>query len=256
MELHPAAQLFPPMSEAELEELVADIQEHGLLEPIITYQGTVLDGCNRLRACELARVQPHFREWKGEGGSPVAFVLSENCHRRHLTASQRAAIAVDALPLFEQEAKERHRALSGTRGQPGEVVANVPPPAPKSREQAAQLTGAGARYVQEAKAVKEADPELFAQVRAGQVTLRTAAKKLGRTPSGQSGKTHDYYARKSLKEMLDPLDKYLKTWDDSRLRGTTPAQARRLLAKVQRVNRGLVEVSISLEERTVRSGIR
>jgi ParB-like chromosome segregation protein Spo0J len=237
------------MTKSELAELVEDIRTVGLLEPIITHNGEVLDGINRLKACELAGVEPTYREWDGEGGSPIAFVLSHNLQRRHLTASQRAAVAVESLPLFEAEAMERKRA--GRRAE--DLMANVPEGhlAPTSREQAAELVGASARYVQEAKAVKDADPDLFEQVKAGEVTLRTAGKKLGRVPGGKRGTTHKEHARKALKDVIDPLDKYLRNWDDDRLKGTTPAEARRMLAKVQRVNRTLHEVAIGLEKRTV-----
>lgn len=245
MKPHPAANLFPRMTEAELAELVEDIRGVGLLEPIVTHNGEVLDGINRLRACELAGVQPRYREWDGEGGSPVAFVLSHNLQRRHLTASQRAAVAVESLPLFEKEARERM--LAGKLV--SDPVANVHQG--RSNEQAAELTGAGARYVSEAKAVKEADPELFEKVKAGEVTLRSAGKQLGRTVGGKGGRADKEYARKALRDVIDPLDKYLRSWDDNRLKGTTPAEARRMLAKVQRVNRTLTEVAIGLEKRTV-----
>ncbi len=44
--------------------------------------------------------------------------MSENLHRRHLSQSQKAVVALDVLPWFEKEAKERKRELSGTRSNP------------------------------------------------------------------------------------------------------------------------------------------
>jgi hypothetical protein len=51
----------------------------------------------------MAGVAPRFTEWPG-GGSPVEWVIATNLHRRHLTASQRAVVALDILPLLEREA--------------------------------------------------------------------------------------------------------------------------------------------------------
>jgi len=104
LEHHPAAALFPLMDVdgPEFGELVDDIREHGLLQPIVLHEGKILDGRNRHRACQHAGVAPHFEEWSGE--SPSAYVLSLNLHRRHLTDGQRAAIAVEAKERFEEEA--------------------------------------------------------------------------------------------------------------------------------------------------------
>lgn len=48
-------------------------------------------------------------QWDGRG-SAIDLVVSLNLHRRHLTASQRAAVAVDVLPMYEAEARERQGA--------------------------------------------------------------------------------------------------------------------------------------------------
>ena len=107
--MHPAAELFPLMKGPEFGLLVEDIDEHSLREPVVMHMGLVLDGRNRLRACEIAKVEPRFVEWEGVG-SPLAFVLSRNLHRRHLNESQRAIIAARAKAIFEEEAAERKRA--------------------------------------------------------------------------------------------------------------------------------------------------
>jgi len=114
LDYHPAANLFPllEVESPEFGELVHDIQEHGLLQPIVLCDGKILDGRNRYRACQHAGVEPRFEDRSGE--SPTAHVLSLNLHRRHLTDGQRAAIAVKAKARFEEEAKERKRAHGGT----------------------------------------------------------------------------------------------------------------------------------------------
>ena len=56
LEFHEAAAFFPLMEGEEFEKLKADIQAHGLHEPIWTYQGKVIDGRNRFRACRATGV--------------------------------------------------------------------------------------------------------------------------------------------------------------------------------------------------------
>ncbi len=80
---------------AEFDALVRDIVANGLLEPITLHtDGSILDGRNRYRACIEARVEPAFVTWDGPP-NPVAFVISKNLARRHLTTKQRAALAAE-----------------------------------------------------------------------------------------------------------------------------------------------------------------
>lgn len=174
---HSAAGLFPLMSEAELKELADDIQKHGLREPIVTYRGMVLDGRNRLAACRQVNVEPRFVEWDGHG-SPVAFVLSRNLHRRHLTQSQRAAIAAEALPLFEEEAKERQRLHGGTApGQKAETL-DANRRGKTSADRAGESLGVSGRSVARAHRIQKASPEKFGEVKDGKKTVHRAEQEL------------------------------------------------------------------------------
>src|SRR5262249_35403475 len=88
LEFHPAANLFPLLEEdsAEFKELVEDIKAHGQQLPILTFEGKILDGRNRYRACRAAGVKPEIGDvLLKDGQGPVDFVLSLNERRRHLT---------------------------------------------------------------------------------------------------------------------------------------------------------------------------
>lgn len=182
MEFHETAQLFPLMEGEEYRALVEDIRRNGLREPIWVYQGKIVDGRNRYRACRELGIQPRYREWDGKG-SLVSFVVSMNLHRRHLSESQRAAIAVQMLPLLEAEAKERQREHGGTA--PGRIR-TVPEKfqevlGGEAAEQAAKLFGTNARYVYDAKKLSQTAPDVLEEVRAGVVTL-PEAKELVKLP--------------------------------------------------------------------------
>ena len=56
-EFHPLADIFPMLDDNELKALAEDIKTKGLTEPITLYEGKVLDGRNRYRACDLAKVE-------------------------------------------------------------------------------------------------------------------------------------------------------------------------------------------------------
>ena len=64
-QVHPAAEIFPMLSEDKLRALGEDIKEHGLKEPIVLWSidpednqsAVVLDGRNRLDAMELVGIE-------------------------------------------------------------------------------------------------------------------------------------------------------------------------------------------------------
>src|SRR6266852_2888780 len=107
---HPYAELFPRMTNAEFEGLCGDIARKGLLEDIIRYEGKILEGRERYVACVRKKVPPRFREYAGECGSALEFVVSKNLHRRHLTEGQRALVAARLRPHFQEEARQRQLA--------------------------------------------------------------------------------------------------------------------------------------------------
>jgi hypothetical protein len=93
---HEYASLFPMMSDDELAELIADIDKHGLREPIVLYEGRILDGRNRVEACRKLGIEdPRTVEYDGDDAQ--AFVVSKNLHRRHLTQAQKAEVVVKLL---------------------------------------------------------------------------------------------------------------------------------------------------------------
>jgi hypothetical protein len=202
---HPAAALFPLMDVdgPEFGDLVRDVQQHGLLQPIVVHEGKILDGRNRNRACQHAGVEPRFVEWAGD--SPTSYVLSLNLHRRHLTEDQKAAIVQNARAQLEAEAKERQR-LAGVHGNEGgrgrrkTLVANSPQGfaseaaeqpadddtaasprprrAPTTRKRLAELAEVSEHKIRQAERVQTAAPDLAEQVVGGTMPLGEAERRV------------------------------------------------------------------------------
>ena len=106
--IHPACDLFPLMTPAELFELGEDIKKNGLKLPIaITGDSQLLDGRGRLDGMEAAGVEFKIRRTTNGGqvhidivggdlsfpgivtSDPYAYVISVNIRRRHLTAEKK-----------------------------------------------------------------------------------------------------------------------------------------------------------------------
>ena len=94
---HPICLLIPSADEDELQDLTDDVRAHGLIDPIVLFEGMILDGRNRAAACERAGVAPRYVQFGGGREDALILVVSHNLKRRHLS---KQAIA-DALVAAE-----------------------------------------------------------------------------------------------------------------------------------------------------------
>jgi hypothetical protein len=136
LKVHPAAELFPRMSENELRALGEDIKKNGLAHPIALWRADpnaqlqLLDGRNRLDGIERAHGSPvkivsevialypeliiKAPKWEecdcvtvlDSSVDPYAFVISANIHRRHLTTEQKRDL-IAALLKAQPEKSDR-----------------------------------------------------------------------------------------------------------------------------------------------------
>lgn len=160
-EIHPVANIFPPMAGAEFQALKADIEQHGQREPIWLYDGKVIDGRHRLRVCVELALEPRTVEYDGD--DVTAFVVSLNLHRRHLDESQRGMVAAKLETLEHGQRADRH--------------ANLHVSEPVTRAKAAEMLNVSPRTVAAAAKVKdEGSPELVSAVESGSVSVSLAAK--------------------------------------------------------------------------------
>jgi hypothetical protein len=151
-EPHELSKLFPLIGDSDLSALASDIEKNGQREPIMLYERKVLDGVQRQRACEIAGVKPFCVSFESQPpqivkGGPLAYVVSQNLHRRHLDTSERTQIAV----------KVAAQIAKGERDELATGVTNSSKPGPKTRQkaadqQAAKLMHVSARSVERARA--------------------------------------------------------------------------------------------------------
>lgn len=166
------------MSAEDYAPFLADIAERGIVTPLeVTAAGCVLDGRARLRAADelgLERVPTRVLEPEDE----LEHMLRSALRRRHLTASQRAALAIelDDYRAVRERADKRRRSNLRQAAD----VATLPPRDERSREYAARLAGVGARTVQDVETVREADPDLFEAIKAGTIPAHRAAQRVRR----------------------------------------------------------------------------
>lgn len=176
MQFHEVATIFPMMSDDDFSALRDDIKANGLRQPITTWRGKIVDGRNRYRACKELGIVPHTVEWDGRG-SLTQYVVSLNLARRHLTASQKAAVAVDMLPMLEEEAAQRRNStLKQNATVSQKIDERAEAEAGRASDRAAQLVGTNRQYVSDAKRLHSEAPALFEKVKAGELSITQAKR--------------------------------------------------------------------------------
>lgn len=167
MKSHKFADIFPMLDGGVFGALVSDIREHGQRDSVVVFDGAILDGRNRWRACEAAGVKPKTTTFHGTEAEALAFVVSVNLHRRHLDESQRAMVAarIAALP----RGANQHASIDAC-----------------SQAAAAEQVNASRGSVQRARQVLDhGAPELARAVDAGLVSVSAASD------VASAGLTHD-----------------------------------------------------------------
>lgn len=178
-EIHPVAEIMPPMDGDAYSELVEDVRQHGVLEAIWLYDGKVVDGRHRLRAATEVGADFATRTLTlKDDESLVAWVLSKNLHRRHLSASQRAMVATKSLPHLEEEARKR----SNANLRQSTEWANLPTREGRARDIAAKSANVSGRSIETAKKIAAEAPELAKKVESGELSLHKAAQQIRRVP--------------------------------------------------------------------------
>ncbi len=210
--IHPAANIFPMMNGADFEQLKASIEEIGLQEPIVLWKQQVIDGRNRLRACEELGIDPQEAELD-DGVDPVAFAIAANQRRRNLTNKSQLAMCAAKMAGLKS-------------GRPTTVPIGTVSDADKlAAEEAGTTFGIGRTPVFRAlRVLREGCPKLIAQCENGEVAVSLACKLLDACDTKTDQAKVCKGGRSSIKEYVsaetpidkqwDTMRKHIRTWAD------------------------------------------
>ena len=171
--------LFPKANQDDYQRLIEDMRANGYDSslPIMLYQGAILDGWNRYCAAYELGITPTTTEFEGDDDAALMYTLRTN-KRRNLSSSQWAAVAVEADELM---AWIRAAQPVGGRPRMGEekprqLIAEVSADENKTAHKVAEVFNTNRTYINEAAKLKEASPETFERVKAGEVSVPLAAQ--------------------------------------------------------------------------------
>jgi ParB-like chromosome segregation protein Spo0J len=159
MKQHPLSAAFPAMAADEFQALVDSVTNNGVINPITTYEGMVLDGWHRFTAANEAGVACPMVELGDV--DPQAFVIAQNKDRRHIAQGQ---IAFAVAAVYQWKPAHREKAA------PGAGLS-------KTTEEMATLAGVSERTMRQAKAVEaKATPKVKEAVKTGEISVKRGAE--------------------------------------------------------------------------------
>jgi hypothetical protein len=189
--------IFPEAKQEDYERLRQDIDANGFDEsqPVMLYEGDILDGWNRQKACDELGVAARYQHFVGNDAEAIAYMMRTN-KRRNLNSGQWATIAVEAEELIaaikDQVKKDANKKRSeATKKQRAGNDKKLSAPVAEQKQsehsettptKAAKLFNTNRTYVNQAARLKVEAPEVFEQVKAGTMRMTDAAKAVKAIP--------------------------------------------------------------------------
>jgi protein gp37 len=197
--LHPACLAVPNIDADDRATLEESIAKDGLRhEILLTPDGLLVDGRNRLLACFNGNIEPRFKKVVTD---PWQIAYAENIARRHLD-TKRKAIFGDAWREHEREAaKERQGTRTDLQLDGNISIKSSRNPEQAARDKIGQRVGVSGKSIDKVAVVKEYAPEKLTDDSSLEEAYREAAKR-----------------RKS--KAADPVCETPKPQKDSRLMAT------------------------------------
>ena len=170
--------LIPALSAEEYAQLEANILEEGIREPIITWNGFIIDGHNRYDIAtrfdlEYKTTSKHFASEE----SVKEWMILNQFGRRNLSNYQRSVLALELEEVFKEKAqKSKSEKVSHFRNT-GEVLATLPKP--NTRKELSTVAQVGERTLDKVKKIQEKAPqEVKAKLATGEVSINAAYKEI------------------------------------------------------------------------------
>jgi len=169
--------LIPALSAEEYAQLEANILEEGIREPIITWNGYIIDGHNRFSIAqrfdlEYKTTSKHFASEE----SAKEWMILNQFGRRNLSNYQRSVLALELEEVFSKKAKDNLK-LSQGKGKQKSADLKVKPI--ETRNELSKVASVSHDTISKVKKIQEKAPEeVKAKLATGEVSINAAYKEI------------------------------------------------------------------------------
>jgi DNA modification methylase len=180
--------LIPPLTSEEFKQLERNILEEGIRDPLVTWNGILVDGHNRYRIAteydiDFVTVEKEFTDMN----AVKEWMINNQFGRRNLNNYQRSVLALQLEDVFKAKAKE-NLVLSGEKyGKGTQISANPIIQKVETRQEIAKVANVSHDTISKVKKIEAtASPEIKAKVSTGQISINEAFKEIKKEENEQS----------------------------------------------------------------------
>jgi len=229
--VHPAAAVFPLIEGDDFNDLCESIRMHGVQHPAMGRGNELIDGRNRMRACEALKKDGWSGscpvvEWKDSGHNVAAWIWDTNALRRHMSDDGIALASAAIWPLiakenearkdatkFDSEKAKEARATVGTKTSPPSKRDEKAKSARSTVGQVAAKAGTSKHKARQAIAVQKAveagelPADTAKDVMSGKKKLKDVVPKSARKPREKK--------HRAMKDIISELRDLIAEWKNA-----------------------------------------
>ena len=166
--------LIPPLTSEEFKQLERNILEEGIRDPLVTWNGILVDGHNRYRIAQeydidFVTVEKEFADMN----AVKEWMINNQFGRRNLNNYQRSVLALQLEDVFKAKAKENQIR------KPDFVPQKSAEQKVETRQEIAKVANVSHDTISKVKKIEAtASPEIKAKVSTGQISINEAFKEI------------------------------------------------------------------------------
>lgn len=190
--------LIPPLTQDERKQLEENILDEGIREPLITWNGILIDGHNRYSIAKKFGLEFQTKEMDFENESDAEiWIIKNQFGRRNLSKYDRSILALRLKPVIAERAKENLHLSDGKGCQKSDKVKPV-----DTKKEVAKLAGVSHDTIHRVETIEASgNDRIREKVRSGEISINEAY--LAVTPKPKSGRQEAKEARERHNAFLE-----------------------------------------------------
>ena len=191
--------LIPPISPEEYGDLEKSIIKEGCREPLMIWEGTIVDGHNRYKICSKHDIKFRTQDIKFESDAEAKIWIIENqFSRRNISKADRASLALKRKDIIEKKAKEKQIREGKSLGGKPTLSMKSSEGSIDTRKEIAKHAGVSEDTIRKVEIIEKIDPEAMKKIRNNEVSINQVYKNI--TLGEKKEKVKEKFKQKGIED--------------------------------------------------------